>query len=696
MNAHTFLIQRIGLICCAILLCVSAINISNDLLDDWRGFSAVAARGPFELGTSFEFLTCALAALMMLFDRPRSAALLACLVLVATFATWRYSRPITPLVADRTLIPVWFASGVPDRLVRIVVLVPVMVAAVCLPLSLARSRIAPEIRVGLVLFLGIAIAAGAFAVAIETTLGGGLATDPARTVTTLSLGLLAIAMIAYAGLLDTVLLGRPGPWAIVALALAVAICDLVATGSGAARWAYVLVVLGGLLFVQRVFVRVFALVAVGLTLFGLAAAPRGEIATFAGVADVGLAIAAMLLAALLVDRTLRARQAYRQIADQTAAFEQLTGAARFELDLASMTLTASPAFELLHGLAPQPRHDWRSFVATHVPAHHHAALAASLAAARRGDPADPLAYSVLRPDGESRDLRLRWVPIRDHRGAIARLTGIVQDIPRDHDSVRGNTDMWMQPSQAQKLETLGLLAGGVAHDLNNTLVPVTILAPLVLESITDPTDRQSVALIIDSAQRARELARDMLAYTREEPVALERIRLDALIREQLPLLRARVPAEITIVDALAPVPAMAGNMCQLYQIVLNLTVNAAQAIGPRGGTITIGTVVEPGEDDERGGRSIRLFVGDDGPGIDPAALDHIFEPFFSTKQGDEASGIGLAIVRRIVQTHGGVISAESVPGQGARFDLLFPAAAPARGRTRPNPANEALWQSAST
>lgn len=686
MSGRTVLAQSIGLACCGLLLALTIFGIFHSILYPVDIFDDIGRFSALERCILFGFAASAGAVAMLLLDRPRSAALFAGLVLSLSAATLGYGRLLPLLVAGRTAFPLWAESGVAGRLVPIVALAQLLFGAGCLALGLGRSWIARDVRLGLVLLLAVVAAAGALDVAIAAGPTGG---HGARAIMALSLTLLAAAMVAHGRRLEPVLLGRPGPWGIVVLTLVIAACDLAATRTATVRWAYVAIVLCGLLFRERVFVRVFAVLAVGLTLFGLAAGPRGEIA------DASLAIGAMLLAAFLVDRTLRLRQEQRDIADQTVAIEQMTGTARFELDLASMTLTASPAFDALHGLAPQPRQDWRSFVAAHIPPQHQMALAASLAAARRGETAETLAYSFLRGDGETGDARLRWVPIHDDRGASVRLTGIVQDVTHQYRCERGSVELRARLNQAQKLETLGLLAGGVAHDLSNTLVPVTILAPLVLESITDSTDRQSVALIIESAQRARELARDMLAYTREEPVAVERIRLDELIRDHLPLLRARVPAEIAIVDALAPVPLIAGNIRQLYQVLLNLTVNAAQAIGPRGGTITIGTIAEPARDD--GDRcAVRLFVADDGAGIDPATLDHIFEPFFSTKQGDEASGIGLAIVRRIVQTHGGTISVKSAPGRGTRFDLVFPVVAAARGRTLPSPASEVLWQSAST
>ena len=682
----TFAIVSIGLTIAIVL------NETIYIIENTPFFGVHAG---YILAASVGFSGCAVAVVPLLLDRPRRAAPVAGGVVLFGAFILRDWATVSEMFVSPGQFSHWLAAAMPGRLLPSAALLQIVVGIACLELGLDRLHGSRDLRIALILFVPIALTAEALVMLVA----GLDASNLTLLTMAASLVFLAGAMGAYGLRHDAALAAAPRLWLPVVLAVAIASTDLLATHSSAARWGYVLVVACGLLLPHRVFVRVLTTVSVGLALFGLVASQRSESASVASLLDAALAIGAIVLAGVLVDRQWQARQAHREMTERFAAIQQMTATTCFELDLASMAFVPSPAFDSLHGRTAPVRNDWRSFVAAYIPVEQQAALAASLAAAHHGRATDAVAYSFQRPDGERGDALLRWVPTRDTHGVIVSLTGIVHDVTLQRKSERGSAELRAKLDDALKLETLGLLAGGVAHDLSNTLVPLGILAPLVLETITDPTDRHSMDLIIESATRARELARAMLASTREEPTALERVRLDELVRDLLALLRARFPAGITIVDALAPVPAIEGNVCQLYQIVLNLTVNAAQAIGPRGGTITIGTAAEPSGDARA--RSVRLFVCDDGAGIRPEIIDHIFEPFASSKDGNEASGIGLAIVRRIVQTHSGVISVQSNLGQGARFDLLFPVARPVSGPPSPNlshpsPASEAPWRSAST
>lgn len=666
----------------SIVLIETLQGVANETL-----FQAYAGSDAF---TAAGFSGCALAVLMLLLDHDRSAALFAGLVVISGTVVICDLTGISAALLGPNSAQLSLGSAMPRHIVLGAVVLQVVFGAGCLLLGLVRRRGSQDSRIASWLFLAIALSAEALVM-----LSAGLA-DSHRAFVVVGAGmlLLAAAVIVQGGRRDPVPLDHPQLWVPIVLALAIATADLVATRTDAVRWAYLLVVACGLLFPQRAFVRVFTAISIALIVFGSVASQR-ELASVGGLVDAGLAICVILIAGVLVDRQCKARHVHRETIERLAAIQRMTATACFELDLESMTFAPSAAFEALHGRTSCARDDWRSFVAMHIPPDQQRALSATLAAARDGHATDTLAYSFQRLDGEPGDAQLHWVPTRDDHGMIVSLTGIVQDVTAQRQCERGRAELRSRLCEAQKLEMLGLLAGGVAHDLGNTLVPVTLLAPLLLDSITDPTDRQSVELIIEAAHRARTLARTMLACTREDAAALERVRLDRLVRDSLPLLRARVPAGVTIVDALAPVPAIEGNLCQLYQVLLNLTVNAAQAIGTHGGTVTIGIAAEPPGASRP--RLVRLFVEDDGEGIAPETLDRIFEPFFSTKAGDDASGIGLAIVRCIVQTHSGVISAKSTPGGGARFDLLFPVAAPALSLSLlPTPASEALWQSAST
>jgi signal transduction histidine kinase len=223
-----------------------------------------------------------------------------------------------------------------------------------------------------------------------------------------------------------------------------------------------------------------------------------------------------------------------------------------------------------------------------------------------------------------------------------------------------------QLRHAQKLEALGTLSAGIAHDLNNTLLPITTMTSLMLETATDETTRTGLEIILKSAQRAKVLVREILQFSRKEQGERTPVRLDLMVADALTIIRAALPAFISCQVEAEPVPAILANEGQFYQIVLNLVMNAAQAIGDRPGTVVVGV-----RNHIREGW-IQLYVEDDGPGMGDATRARIFEPFFTTKAAEEGTGLGLAVVTSIVADLGGMISVASKPGAGTRFTLEFP------------------------
>ncbi|MBN2231613.1 MAG: PAS domain S-box protein [Deltaproteobacteria bacterium] len=236
---------------------------------------------------------------------------------------------------------------------------------------------------------------------------------------------------------------------------------------------------------------------------------------------------------------------------------------------------------------------------------------------------------------------------------------------------------------AQKLESIGRLAGGVAHDLNNLLSPIIGYSELLQEDIgTTGSDghREQLDQILQAALRARDLVRQLLAYGRRQTLKMRPVNLSRLIENFENLLRRSIPENIGIVivtpTGKCPVQADIG---QLEQVLLNLAVNTADAM-PNGGTLTIETA--PAELDEsyavrhpevRPGPHIVLAVSDTGCGMDEKTRQQIFEPFFSTK-GDLGTGLGLATVYGIVKQHEGSIWVYSEPGAGTTFKIYLPAA----------------------
>ncbi|MDV3457608.1 ATP-binding protein [Sphingomonas sp. HF-S4] len=411
-----------------------------------------------------------------------------------------------------------------------------------------------------------------------------------------------------------------------------------------------------------------------LILLGLFSSPRGHIPLEIVLVNRGLAIGSVWVVAALVYAQHRVRKRLRQSEHHFAVAQQIADVGSFELHFADRRLRTSDAFAAMHGLAPQTPANWDDFLRTAVPPDERPAIEEMLATAQQGTRSRDLDYSFVRPDGTVRNALMHCDLLYDAAGQPAGIIGVVHDVTEVKRARVRAADLEGQLRHAQKLEALGTLAGSIAHDMNNTLVPITTLAPLLMET-AEPSDRHVLEIMLKAARRAKELVREMLVFSRKDESEPERFCLDQLVAEALVILRAGVPTNIAIVEDMVPVPEILGRKGQIYQAILNLVTNAAQAIGDRVGTITIGVAAEftagahPSE--------VRLFVADDGPGMPPEVSQRIFEPYFSTKTASTGTGLGLAIVNGIVTGHEGEILVRSVVGEGTRFDLLFPPHIPA-------------------
>jgi len=267
----------------------------------------------------------------------------------------------------------------------------------------------------------------------------------------------------------------------------------------------------------------------------------------------------------------------------------------------------------------------------------------------------------------------------------ARWLGIVQDITARTDAEARRQRLEQQLHRSQKMEALGNLAGGIAHDFNNILTAIlghSDLLRLELDQLPAAAPAHaSVAEIANAGHRAREIIKQILTFSRRESIERRAVVFSKVVEDALRLARSTLSKNNKIQLSLSTDRTVIANESQIQQVMLNLCTNAAQAMAPAGGTITITLSALDLDVSSSGSRPalpagayVRLNVGDTGAGMPPSVIEHIFEPFYTTKAPGEGTGLGLAVVHGIVQSHEGMIGVESAPGKGSTFSLYFPAA----------------------
>ncbi len=307
-----------------------------------------------------------------------------------------------------------------------------------------------------------------------------------------------------------------------------------------------------------------------------------------------------------------------------------------------------------------------------------AVLVGNQQALLRGERRPPQEYRIIRPEGGLRVIYTEVEPLLDEAGRPSQLGVTFHDVTERRGAEARERDLERQLLHAQKVEALGTLAGGIAHDLNNTLVPVLALGKLTMKRLPEGSrEHANLVMILKAGERARDLVRQILAFSRKDAPTRQAVDVAALLRDSLRMLSASLPATLRIDEAIAEVPLVSADPGQLHQIMINLMVNAAQAIGDKIGRITVTLDTAPGALLEGGpaaaGTAVHVSVADTGCGMDEPTRQRIFEPFFTTKQVGEGTGLGLSVVHGIIAQHGGRISVESRPGEGTRFDVYLPA-----------------------
>jgi PAS domain S-box-containing protein len=274
-------------------------------------------------------------------------------------------------------------------------------------------------------------------------------------------------------------------------------------------------------------------------------------------------------------------------------------------------------------------------------------------------------------------------PLRDEgTGAVTGLLGVSIDVTERDRAEKERASLHAQLLQVQKLESLGLLAGGIAHDFNNILT--AILGGAATARLALPIESPAHAdldIVIAAAQRAADLTRQMLAYAGKGRFEIRPIDVSRLVREIANLLETTIPKKVQMrLELTDGLPAIEADVAQVQQVLMNLVINGAEAIGDQRGTVLVTTGVQHVDEqyaqnlfasEIRSGRYVFIEVHDTGSGMDDDTRARIFDPFFTTKF--TGRGLGLAAVLGIVRGHQGAIKVYSTPGRGSTFKVFFPA-----------------------
>ncbi len=283
-------------------------------------------------------------------------------------------------------------------------------------------------------------------------------------------------------------------------------------------------------------------------------------------------------------------------------------------------------------------------------------------------------YRVVRPDGTLRWIRDRAFPVKGEAGPARRCVGVAEDVTE-------RKDLEERLLHSQRLESIGTLASGVAHDLNNILTPLLMASSMLQEKLADPADLELISLVEREARRGAVIVNQLLAFGRGTAGQRTLVQPRKLIRELVHIMRETFPRNISIVEEAADnLRLVEADATQLHQVLLNLCVNARDAM-PNGGTLTLRAEnLDLGGNRSsqnpwgQGGAHVVLIVSDTGHGIPPEIIDRIFDPFFTTKGVGQGSGLGLSTVHGIVRGYDGFVTVKSEVGRGTTFRVSLPVA----------------------
>jgi PAS domain S-box-containing protein len=315
----------------------------------------------------------------------------------------------------------------------------------------------------------------------------------------------------------------------------------------------------------------------------------------------------------------------------------------------------------------------------------------------KGKEGQALEAQVLTKNGEKRDVSIK-ANMFVLKGKNV-LQGTFRDIHERKEAEEAKVKLQGQLRQTQKMEAIGTLAGGIAHDFNNILFPIVGYTEMTMDDAPDGSEaRINLEEVLKAANRAKDLVKQILAFSRHGEQEAKPLKIQSIIKEALKLLRASLPSTIEISQNIdEECGGIVADPTKIHQVMMNLCTNAYHAMREKGGvlgvTLTEGNI-DPGDLISdfhlNPGPYVRLTVSDTGHGMDPAVIDRIFEPYFTTKEVGDGTGMGLSVVHRIVKDCGGDIRVYSEPGEGTTFHVYLPridtsAIAPETVPTEPAP-----------
>ena len=259
------------------------------------------------------------------------------------------------------------------------------------------------------------------------------------------------------------------------------------------------------------------------------------------------------------------------------------------------------------------------------------------------------------------------------------LLSIIVDMTAARQAEEERFKLERQLYESQKMEAVGTLAAGIAHDFNNILGAIIGYAEMTAYKPDQKKLKRYMDQILIAGLRAKDLTSQILTFSRRQEHDKNLMDLKIITKEILKLLRSTMPSTIDIRQNIGTLPlTIKGNLTQMHQVIMNICINAAHAMGEKGGILEFCLVREDLSLSEAGeyllkpGSYVRLTISDTGCGIEPAIIGRIFDPFFTTKKTGEGTGLGLAVVHSIVKNHQGHIQVKSEPGRGTSFDIYIP------------------------